>query len=264
MLNQVTRCLQSGDLFGTACAKVLSSLDLLKDLKAQCKLPDLRNSPVCKPAQARCPAWTWARLLQGGLIGPNGALSGLTQGLVQPGASYGDTDESAGSERMSRGVRIRLMAFVALSAIGITYVTASLSRRRRQVDRPQHHRHRQPARLRRRLRGQRGDLPRGQDRQGHQDDRDRAGRGPHPRPAARHEGCRSTRRWRCTTCRRWGSSTSTSSRRARTAPTPPTARGSRAMPPRCPSTRATCSSTSAASSTPSTRTACRRSSRSSG
>lgn len=96
VLNQVTRCLQSGDLFGTACAKVLSSLDLLKDLKAQCKLPDLKNSPVCKLLTS-LPSLDLGKLLQGGLIGPNGALSGLTQGLVQPGASYGDTDQLLGA-----------------------------------------------------------------------------------------------------------------------------------------------------------------------
>lgn len=96
VLNQVTRCLQSGELFGTACAKVLSSLDLLKDLKAQCKLPDLRNSPVCKLLTS-LPSLDLGKLLQGGLIGPNGALSGLTQGLVQPGASYGDTDQLLGA-----------------------------------------------------------------------------------------------------------------------------------------------------------------------
>lgn len=96
VLNQVTRCLQSGELFGTACAKVLSSLDLLKDLKAQCKLPDLKNSPVCKLLTS-LPSLDLGKLLQGGLIGPNGALSGLTQGLVQPGASYGDTDELLGA-----------------------------------------------------------------------------------------------------------------------------------------------------------------------
>ncbi|MEV5003169.1 MCE family protein [Nocardioides sp. LML1-1-1.1] len=96
VLDQVARCLQSGDLFGTACAKVLSSLDLLKDLKAQCKLPDLKNSPVCKLLTS-LPSLDLGKLLQGGLIGPNGALSGLTQGLVQPGASYGDTDQLLGA-----------------------------------------------------------------------------------------------------------------------------------------------------------------------
>lgn len=96
VLNQVTRCLQSGELFGTACAKVLASLDLLKDLKAQCKLPDLRNSPVCKLLTS-LPSLDLGKLLQGGLIGPNGPLAGLTQGLVQPGASYGDTDQLLGA-----------------------------------------------------------------------------------------------------------------------------------------------------------------------
>lgn len=96
VLDQVGRCLSSGELFGTACAKVLSDLDLLKDLKAQCKLPDLRKSPVCM-LLASLPDLDLGKLLQGGLVGPNGALSGLTKGLIQPGASYGDTDELLGA-----------------------------------------------------------------------------------------------------------------------------------------------------------------------
>ena len=67
---------------------------------------------------------------------------------------------------MTRAVKLRLLAFVVLSAVGIVYIAAVLPRPRRQGPRPRLHRPRHPADVRRPLRGQRGDLPRHQDRQG--------------------------------------------------------------------------------------------------
>ncbi|WP_084254881.1 MCE family protein [Nocardioides sp. J54] len=87
VLDQVSRCLQSGSLTGTACAKVLNDLDLLKDLKQKCKAPDLRTSPVCKLLNS-LPNLDLGSLLKGGLLGTDGILSGLTKGLAEPGASY--------------------------------------------------------------------------------------------------------------------------------------------------------------------------------
>ena len=77
--------------------------------------------------------------------------------------------------------------------------------------------------LRRPLRGQRGDLPRRQDRQGRRDGR-RPATGVAARPGARgrHRAPAGLRRCSCTTSRRWGSSTSTSSRQTTRARTPAT------------------------------------------
>lgn len=98
VLDQVGRCLRSGKLTGAACAKVLNDINLLKDLKAQCKTAVLKNSPVCKLLNA-LPDLDLGKLLQGGLLGADGALSGLTRGLIEPGGSYGaqTTDELLGA-----------------------------------------------------------------------------------------------------------------------------------------------------------------------
>ena len=98
VLDQVGRCLKSGKLTGAACAKVLNDINLLKDLKAQCKTAVLKNSPVCKLLNA-LPDLDLGKLLQGGLLGADGALSGLTRGLIEPGGSYGaqSTDELLGA-----------------------------------------------------------------------------------------------------------------------------------------------------------------------
>lgn len=48
ILNQVQRCLRSGSLASSACAKVLRDVDLLSDLKRACRDQALRNSPVCR------------------------------------------------------------------------------------------------------------------------------------------------------------------------------------------------------------------------
>ncbi|WP_435769177.1 MCE family protein [Nocardioides sp. SYSU DS0651] len=91
VVDQVVRCLRSGKLTGTACAKVLNDVNLLKDLQDQCKSKDLRGSPVCRLLNA-LPEVDLGKLLQGGggLLGRDGPLSGLTKGLTGSQASYGD------------------------------------------------------------------------------------------------------------------------------------------------------------------------------
>ena len=82
VVGQVGRCLQSGRLFGPACAKVLADLDLLKNLKAECKKVGLKGTPVCK-ALSQFPDLTdLMDLLKGGLLGSDGPLSLLGDGLL--------------------------------------------------------------------------------------------------------------------------------------------------------------------------------------
>ncbi len=90
VVDQVVRCLRSGDLTGTACAKVLNDVNLLRDLKRQCKTKALRDGPVCKLLNA-LPDLDLGGLLDGGggLLGPNGLLGGLTQGLSGSRTSSG-------------------------------------------------------------------------------------------------------------------------------------------------------------------------------
>jgi phospholipid/cholesterol/gamma-HCH transport system substrate-binding protein len=90
VLDQVGRCLRSGSLTSAACVKVLNSVNLLKDLKRQCKQPANRNNVVCKILNAV------PNLDLGGLLGGlTGGLDGLAQGLAGDPAAYssgrGDT-----------------------------------------------------------------------------------------------------------------------------------------------------------------------------
>lgn len=99
VVDQVLRCLRSGNLTGPACAKVLNDVNLLKDLQTQCKAAKLRDNPVCKLLNA-LPDVDLGGLLGGGLLGPNGALSGLSRGLTGSQSSYeqgrqGTDDRSA-------------------------------------------------------------------------------------------------------------------------------------------------------------------------
>ncbi len=48
VLTQVEKCLRSGNLTSPACAKVLGSLRLLKQLRADCKKPAYKDNPVCQ------------------------------------------------------------------------------------------------------------------------------------------------------------------------------------------------------------------------
>ena len=88
VVNQITRCLRSGSLTSTACAKVLRDVNLLQDLQTQCKTKALRDGPVCKLLNA-LPELDLGGLLDGGgLLGPNGLLGNLAQGLSGSQASY--------------------------------------------------------------------------------------------------------------------------------------------------------------------------------
>lgn len=95
ILNQVQRCLRSGSLSSSACAKVLRDVDLLRDLKRQCRREALRDSPVCRVLNA-LPDLDLGGLLNRGALGDslNGyrdGVNGLSQSLV--GGS--DPDPSA-------------------------------------------------------------------------------------------------------------------------------------------------------------------------
>jgi phospholipid/cholesterol/gamma-HCH transport system substrate-binding protein len=48
VLTQVEKCLRSGDLTSAACVKVLDSVNLLKQLRADCKKPAFRTNPICR------------------------------------------------------------------------------------------------------------------------------------------------------------------------------------------------------------------------
>ncbi|PWN03700.1 mammalian cell entry protein [Nocardioides silvaticus] len=99
VLGAVARCLRSGSLASTACAKVLRSVDLLSDLKRQCRAPDMRNSPVCRLLNA-LPDLDLQSLLSGGQLlgssyGPTGGVDGLSQELVR-GPDPEPADDTAG------------------------------------------------------------------------------------------------------------------------------------------------------------------------
>jgi len=86
ILNQVQRCLRSGSLTSSACAKVLRDIDLLSDLKRQCRREALRDSPVCQVLNA-LPDLDLGGLLNRGALGDslNGyrdGVNGLSQSLV--------------------------------------------------------------------------------------------------------------------------------------------------------------------------------------
>ena len=90
ILDGVARCLRSGSLASVSCQKVLRDVDLLRDLKRQCRTKELRDSPVCAILNA-LPDLDLSQLLNGGLgDGLNGltdGLNGLTEGLTGDPAS---------------------------------------------------------------------------------------------------------------------------------------------------------------------------------
>lgn len=95
VVSQVARCLQSGKLTSTACAKVLRDVNLLQDLQKQCRTKALRDGPVCKLLNALPEIDLGGLLDGGGLLGPNGLLGGLAQGLSGSHASYEGTSTEA-------------------------------------------------------------------------------------------------------------------------------------------------------------------------
>ena len=121
---------------------------------------------------------------------------------------------------MTHGIRIRIGAFLVLSAVGIVYVAASYLGL---VDRVLGRGITVHATL-----PTSGGLFEGsevtyrgvQDRQGLQDAGDRRTASPSTSPSRTAPSCPQTRRCTSTTCRRWGSSTSTSSRPTTRGPTP--------------------------------------------
>lgn len=92
VLDQVGRCLSSGKLTSTACAKVLADVTLLKDLKTQCRKADIKDGAVCRLLNV-LPDLDLGNLLggDGGLLGPKGPLGGLLGGLTGTQSSYSPT-----------------------------------------------------------------------------------------------------------------------------------------------------------------------------
>lgn len=83
VVDQVAACLQSGSLTSVPCSKVLSSLDLLKDLQKQCRQNrTIRNGPVCRAIRTLPDLGD----LGDGLLGN---LGGLLDGLIGRSASTG-------------------------------------------------------------------------------------------------------------------------------------------------------------------------------
>jgi phospholipid/cholesterol/gamma-HCH transport system substrate-binding protein len=98
VLDSVTKCLKSGSLTSVSCLKVLSDVNLLQDLQTKCKDPKISGSPVCKLLTS-LPNLDLGGLLGGsnGVLGPNGLLGGLLNGLTGGGArpsSYRTSTES--------------------------------------------------------------------------------------------------------------------------------------------------------------------------
>lgn len=90
VLDQVGRCLKSGSLLSKACKKVLDSVNLLNDLKKQCKLKLNRDNLVCQVVN-NVPSLDD---LTGGLLGDTldgllGGLNGLTRGLQSSATDQG-------------------------------------------------------------------------------------------------------------------------------------------------------------------------------
>lgn len=92
VVNQVVKCIKSGKLTSRACAKVLSDLTLIKDLKKKCKDPQIKKSPVCAIVNV---VPDLGDLLNGGLLGDT--LDGLLGGLPGLSRSMQRNDPSPGS-----------------------------------------------------------------------------------------------------------------------------------------------------------------------
>jgi phospholipid/cholesterol/gamma-HCH transport system substrate-binding protein len=91
VLTQVERCLRSGSLTSAACRKVLDSVNLLKDLKKECKTKLYRDGIVCQIVNAVPDLGG----LLGGLLGDTldgltGGVNGLSRGLEGPVVSAAD------------------------------------------------------------------------------------------------------------------------------------------------------------------------------
>jgi phospholipid/cholesterol/gamma-HCH transport system substrate-binding protein len=94
VLDKVGRCLRSGSITSAACRKVLDSVNLLKDLKKQCKEKLNRDNVVCQIVNAVPDLGD----LLGGLLGDT--LDGFTQGTN--GLSRGLAGPAPYSEDPSR------------------------------------------------------------------------------------------------------------------------------------------------------------------
>lgn len=81
ILGAVPKCLASGSLTSKACKKVLGSLDLLKEMRKECKSDKYKDNPVCQIVNA---VPDLGSLLDNGSPlggGLGGLLGGLTGGL---------------------------------------------------------------------------------------------------------------------------------------------------------------------------------------
>ena len=83
-LTDLQKCLRSGGLLSTACAKVLKDVDLFQKLKNACNAAGLKNNPVCKAVNLLPVLGGLGGL--GGSSGDSdsGGLLGLRQALTSP------------------------------------------------------------------------------------------------------------------------------------------------------------------------------------
>ncbi|WP_141013487.1 Mce/MlaD family protein [Nocardioides sambongensis] len=89
VIDQVGKCLTSGKLTSRACSLVLTDLDLLKNLRKECRLDQLKDSPVCAIVNA---VPDLRSLVEDGLLGDTlngllGGVSGLSRSMQE-----GDSD----------------------------------------------------------------------------------------------------------------------------------------------------------------------------
>ncbi|UMG92310.1 MCE family protein [Nocardioides sp. TF02-7] len=129
ILDQVQRCLRSGSLVSSACIKVLRDVNLVADLQRQCQqarhpqqpgVPAADRSAGPRPREPPGAGTPDRQAQRADRRGQRAARE--PGGRTTPAAGH---RHRRGRSRVSRGVRIRLIAFVALSAVGITYITAT-------------------------------------------------------------------------------------------------------------------------------------------
>ena len=112
ILDNVAKCLQSGNPDSFACKKAIANLEDLTQLKKECKKKKNKNKDVCKELN-QLPDFPGVSL--GGLVLGNGGL-----GLPLPRAGFGPTEKwSASGPTMGQLMKIYDPALVSLLVPGM-------------------------------------------------------------------------------------------------------------------------------------------------